>query len=116
MPSFRDKFPSRFLKPLDLTGRRQPATIERSDDQDVGYPPESKPVLFFQQFPKPLILNKTICEAIEEITGTDDIDGWKNAEVTLVITKTRTPQGKSVEVVRVEPPEEKQQQKEPLPF
>ena len=105
MPSYKTKFPSKFLKAADLDSRRQAVTIERWVDEDVGSPPEEKPVIYFRELSKGLVLNKTNAESIEEATGTDDMDVWVGASVVLVRTKTDF-QGKRVDCIRIEGPDE----------
>ena len=105
MPSYKEKFPSKFLKAADLTNRRQAVTVERWADEMVGSPPEEKTVLYFRELSKGLVLNKTNAESIEEVTGTDDLDAWVGNSVVLVRTKTDF-QGKRVECIRIESPEE----------
>ena len=105
MPSYKEKFPSKFLKAVDLKTRRQAVTIERWADEMVGSPPEDKAVIYFRDFAKGLVLNKTNAESIEEVAGTDEMDAWASVSIVLVRTKTDF-QGKRVECIRIESPEE----------
>ena len=105
MPSYKTKFPSKYMKAADLEGRQQAVTIERWSDEMIGAPPEEKTVLYFRELSKGLVLNKTNAESIEGVAGTDDLDAWVGTSVVLVRTKTDF-QGKRVECIRVESPEE----------
>ena len=105
MTSYKTKFPSKYMKAADLESRRQTVTIERWADEMVGSPPEEKVVLYLRDLSKGLVLNKTNAESIEEIAGTDDMDAWVG--VTIVLDRTKTDfQGKRVECIRIESPEE----------
>ena len=105
MPSYKSKFPSKYLKADDLEGRegrRMKVEITRWTDEAVGTPPEEKAVLYFRDEQKGLILNKINGDSISEIAGTDDLDRWVGVGITLVAARTDFG-GKRVPCIRVEP-------------
>ena len=75
MPSYKSAFGS-FLKQEDLQGRAVKAVIgsvglDDVKDTDSGKT-EKKLVMHFVGKDKALILNRTNCESLEAIVGTDD--------------------------------------------
>lgn len=78
MPSYHDEFPSKYLKAADIT-ESYDVTISEMVKENVGTTekPEHKLVAYFQEDGrKPVVCNKTRCEAIEEVTGTDNYVSW----------------------------------------
>lgn len=84
MASYKAAFGS-FLKKEDLQGREVAVVIERisleSIKNDEGT--EKKLVAHFAGKDKGLVLNRTTCETLEAITGTDDTDRWGGVTVVL---------------------------------
>jgi hypothetical protein len=82
-------FPSKYLKadsddipeegsvPVTINGLRM-ETLKTDDGDD-----EEKPVLYFDEFPKGLVLNKTNWGIIGDILGSDDSDDWTGHQVHL---------------------------------
>lgn len=105
-------FPSTFLKAADLSGRRALVTISHVTMEDIG--DEHKPVLFFAGKEKGLVLNKTNANAITEITGTDETDGWRGKAIVLYVAKVDF-QGKRVDAIRVDYPQTATQAPVPPP-
>ena len=75
-----DYFASKYLKAKDLDGPKVVAIAEVTDEIFRGSP-EPKPLCRFKGMSKPLILNKTTTEAIEDIAGTDEMDDWTGVKV-----------------------------------
>lgn len=77
-----------YLEPRDLKDKAHVVTVESVKVDNVINPrahkPERKIVLRFVSRRKSMILNKTQAGAMMEITGTDDYNKWKGAEVVLV--------------------------------
>jgi hypothetical protein len=94
-------FPSQYVKAADLTGRRVTVRISHVKVEEVG--DDRKPVLYFQNTPKGLVLNKTNAEMIKEITGTSETDHWVGVPIVLFVTKTDFA-GKRVDAIRVDRP------------
>jgi hypothetical protein len=48
-----------------------------------GADPEMKYVLNFNEIEKPMVLNTTNGQSIEDITGSDDLDDWAGKQIVL---------------------------------
>jgi hypothetical protein len=91
MASYHDEFPSQFLKAADIQAPYD-VTIADVVKENVGTPdkPENKLVAHFKEDGrKPVVLNKTRCEAIEDITSTDDYQQWVGKRVHVAKGTTR---------------------------
>ena len=101
MASFRDAFPSKYLKASDLSG---PVVVEIEpvgfEDVGTGQRQERKLVAHFVGKSKGLVLNMINAESIAEIAGTDDYEQWAGHAVELYPTKTEF-QGKRVPCIRI---------------
>lgn len=92
-------FPSKYLKASDLQGREIPVTvshvelIKMNDDQ-------KKPVMFFEGKEKGLVVNQTLWEMIEMLTGYGDTDDWLGQRFVLFPTTTKF-RGQEVACIRV---------------
>lgn len=86
MPSYKSTFGS-FLKQEDLAGKTPRVTIESVALEDIKDPDsgrsEKKLVMHFLNKEKALILNRTNCEVLESITGTDDYQFWAGHHIVL---------------------------------
>jgi hypothetical protein len=83
MADYLDAFPSRFLRADDIV-KPYDCTIKDVDYDNVGTDekPEKKLVAVFKEDGcKPIVLNKTRCEALEEITKTRDYHQWANVRI-----------------------------------
>ncbi len=106
MASFRDAFPSKYLKASDLTGPVVVAVDAAGlEDVGTGQRQERKLVAHFVGKSKGLVLNLINSESIAEIAGTDDYNHWAGHSVELYPTKTEF-QGKRVSCIRVRRPPE----------
>lgn len=92
---------SKFMKASDLNGEDQIVTIKDVDFAEVGQNKEKKPVVFFKNIPKGMILNKTNIQALEMATGESDTDDWAGKRVTLYEGETTDPSGKLVPCLRI---------------
>lgn len=104
MPSYKSAFGS-FLKQEDLQGKSPKAVVasvelEEVKDTDSGKM-ETKLVMHFAGKDKAMILNRTNCEAMEAICGTDDYGSWKGHAVVLFIDPTVKFGGKTVGGLRI---------------
>ena len=97
-------FPSKFLKAGDLDAGPQTVAIREIAVEEIGQGQkrESKPVLYFQNREKGLVLNVTNTRAIEGAYGTET-DEWEGKSIELFSTETDF-QGKRVPCVRVRIP------------
>ena len=96
MPKFSDLFPSKYLKPVDLNGNRVTVTISHLTKETIGN--DERPVLYFIQKQKPLILNKTNGNTIANVFG-NDIEDWRGGNIVLFETPIDF-QGKTIPAIR----------------
>jgi hypothetical protein len=99
-----EAFPSKYLK----------ASIDLPDDGDMiltirdvqmerlgmGAEAEDKPVVYFNETPKGLVMNKTNWGTIAEVIGDDDTDTWEGRKIALYATEVEF-QGKRSLGIRV---------------
>ena len=90
MPSFKTVFGS-FLKTEDLQGKAVRVVIESVDIEEVKNEDgiEKKLVAHFAGKDKALILNRTNCELLEGIIGSDDYAAWAGHAIVLYPTTTK---------------------------
>lgn len=90
MPSYKTAFGS-FLKTEDLQGRPVRVVIEAVQIEELKGEDgtEKKLVMHFVGKDKGFILNRTNCESLEAICGTDDYAGWAGHTVVLYPTTTK---------------------------
>jgi hypothetical protein len=104
MPSYKAAFGS-FLKQEDLQGKSAKVVIESVNVEDVkdadSGKTEKKLVAHFLGKDKSLILNRTNCETLEEICGTDDYAAWAGRPVVLFVDPTVKFGGKTVGGLRI---------------
>jgi hypothetical protein len=81
-------FPSRYLKAEDdlfeagdVVATIKSVELESLKSKDKGE--ESKPVMYFKEMPKGLIINKTNWGICAKLFGSDDSDDWLNQRVAL---------------------------------
>jgi hypothetical protein len=103
-------FPSDFLRAADLEGKQVKVVISHVEMRDVGGEP--KPVLFFQNKDKGVVLNKTNANTISQAYG-DDTDEWPGAEVVLYETMVDF-QGRSTAAIRMRIPPRKPPERAPI--
>lgn len=93
-------FPSKWLKAADLMGKEITVTIASVRMEDVG-DEATKPVVYFQNKERGLVLNKTNANNISILYG-PDTDNWVGKPITLYPAWVDF-QGRSVEAIRVRP-------------
>lgn len=78
-------FPSNYLKATDFEGGDQTLTIKGVQIENVGGQgkKEEKPVVYFREVDKGLILNKTNANTIEKLLKSDDTDEWLGSQITI---------------------------------
>ncbi len=96
-----DAFPGNYLKADDLKGNRVLVTIEHVKQETVG--DDHKLLVTFVGKDRGLVLNKTNCNRIIGIAGTDETDDWGGKQIVLYPTETEY-QGKTVPCIRVDKP------------
>lgn len=98
-------FPSKFLKASDLHGKEVRVEIFDVRMEDVaGDGSEEKPVVYFKDKQKGLVLNKTNAGKLEVHFG-DDTDDWLGKTILIYPDVTQF-QGKTVDCLRVRVPAE----------
>lgn len=114
MPDIRDAFPSKYLKASDLKGRTVVAFIDRIEYEAVGQSREMKPVVYFTDKEKGLVLNKTNCNKIIQLAESPVTEEWIGVPLALYPTETSF-QGEQVECIRVKAAPAKYKRVEPEP-
>lgn len=94
-------FPSKYLKAEDVE-EDVVVTIKAVKMETVGQgaKQELKPIVFFAELPKGLVLNKTNAKMIEKISSSADTDEWNGVKVRLISTEVEF-QGDLVMAIRV---------------
>ncbi len=93
-------YPSKWLKAGDLQGQTVPVVIMRVVMEDVG-DEAGKPVAYFQNQQKGLVLNKTNAMSIGLVHG-QDTDAWTGKTIELFPAVVMF-QGQNVPCIRVRP-------------
>lgn len=91
-------FPSKFLKSEDIGNQRWPLTIRAVQMEEVS-DNEQKPIVYFHELEKGLVLNKTNAEMIVQLYG-DDTDRWTGQKIEMYATPVQY-QGQSKMGLRV---------------
>jgi hypothetical protein len=95
----KDLFPAKYLQSADAKAQQIVTTISRMAQEEIGQDKKKKPVLYFED-QKPMVLNRTNAEALEEAFG--DSDDWPGHKIKIYCVKTQY-QGKTVDGLRIEP-------------
>lgn len=100
--NFLDKnFPSKYFKAADVA---KPLHLKIQDvGEEAMRDGTSKPILFFRDELKGLVLNKTNAVTLVDAFGGNEVD-WAGKQVTLV-SETVTFGGKRVDAIRVQIPD-----------
>lgn len=97
-----DLFPSRFLKAEDFEdGELRTLTVKSVDLEELGQGKDKKekPVIYFRDSDKGLVLNKTNCSIIAKLYG-EETDDWFGKKITLYAIETES-FGDIVRAIRV---------------
>lgn len=97
-------FPSKYLSSHDLNGMEATLTISNVAMEVMGQ--EQKPVVYFQEAGKGMVLNKTNANTIAQMYG-DDTEGWLGKQIILFAMKVEM-QGKLVDGLRCRSPHQTQ--------
>jgi len=99
--NINDAFPSKYLKAGDLPDEgSQSVTIEKIALEEIGRDRETKPVIYFEEFNKALVCNKTNARTIARAIGSEDFDDWIGHKINLYRAEVEF-QGEMVEAIRV---------------
>lgn len=87
-------FPSKYLKADDLQGRSFNVQISHYAIEDVGTDdkPQQKPVIYFTNAQKGMVLNRTNGESIGVVLG-DEMDAWRGHILELFPQRVQGPNG-----------------------
>jgi len=99
-----------YLKAADLGGKPLAVTITTVKVEDVG--DDQKPVIYFDESHKGLVLNRTNADSLTELFGTDETDAWTGKSVALLPAKTMFG-GKKVDCIRIGPRSESNGRRDP---
>jgi hypothetical protein len=92
MSAMKKWFPSNFLAATDIK-ENQIVTIQGIKDEKVGREQEEKPVIYFDEYKKGVILNRTNAEAVAKAYGDGDpYKDWPGKKLKLFTEMTRNPQ------------------------
>jgi hypothetical protein len=101
MPDYRVMFPSRFVRHQDLGGKEVTVIIKSVKQEDMGQG-DLKPIVYFRNASKGLVLNKTNGDAIADAYGFDT-DDWVGKPIELFTDWTRF-KGQRTQCIRVRVP------------
>jgi len=100
--NINDFFPSKWLKASDLKGREPVVTIKGVVREEVGQKREMKPIVYFKEAQKGLVLNKTNAGRITQIAGSGVVSDWKGVQIRLYATEVEF-QGEMTDAIRIKP-------------
>jgi len=98
---FNERHPSKYVQAADLKPGGVTVVLDRVAMEPVGQDKKVKPVLYFQNASKAMVLNSTNDEEIGKLFGDDDRE-WRGEKIVLYPTTT-TFGGKTVPCIRVRP-------------
>jgi hypothetical protein len=97
---------SRWLKPKDLDGPMA-VTVSSVGSETFKDSSEPTPIVYFKGMRKPLILNKTNMQKLEDIAGTDVMTDWLGVKAVLCPGVTEV-KGEQKPTIRIEAPDQKE--------
>ena len=99
MTTISDAFPSNYLKAADLQNRTIKLKIDKVIFEEIGQNKDNKPVVYFTDVKKGMVLNKTNATTIGAVHG-QEFEGWTGKEIELF--EQMVPyQGQNVAAIRV---------------
>ena len=99
MTTVNDAFPSNYLKAADLNNRTIKLKMEKVIFEEIGQEKDKKPVIYFTDVKKGLVLNKTNATTIGAVHG-QEFEGWTGKEIELFEMMVLF-QGQNVPAIRV---------------
>ena len=99
-----DFFSSKYLKAKDLDGPKV-VTVTEVRVETMGNSSETKPVVYFKGMWKALVLNKTNCEVLEDIAGTEEMSDWPGVKAEIFPTTVEV-NGQQKDCIRVRSPDQ----------
>ena len=113
--NINDVFPSKYIKASDLNNKAMLLTINSVAQETVG--DDTKPVVYFNEVKKGLVLNKTNALIVASRYG-PETDGWTSAQIELYPDITSF-KGQPTSCLRIRipvAPAEPPSPEEPTPF
>jgi len=95
---------SKYLKRKDLDGPKV-VSISEVTSETFKNSSDPKPLVYFKGMRKPLILNRTNTDAIEDIAGTDEMNDWPGVKVE-IFPSTVEVNGETKDCIRVRAPDQ----------
>lgn len=105
MGKMNDYYPSAWLRSDDIDGPTIVTIAQVRDEKFPGQRGESdqvKPVLFFREFRKGMIVNKTNFLTLSKITGKSDTEEWVGIQIQLRVEQVPA-FGEVVDAIRIRP-------------
>lgn len=89
-----EAFPSKYLKASDLQGRAYKLTINHVSIEDVGGDDQkqTKPVVYFREAAKGMVLNRTNADTIAIVLG-EETDNWVGHILEVFSMRVQGPNG-----------------------
>jgi len=108
MPHISEMFPSKYLKKEDIDAPRLVTIsgIEAADVSMEGEPAKSRPLLWFKEFDRPMVLNPTNAQLIVQACQAEHSDGWMGKKIVLYVDPTVMLNGRPVGGIRVRAPKQ----------
>lgn len=102
MPKLSEVFKSEYLKADDIPEEGMVLTISDVEIKELGQgkDKEVKPVISFKEIEKGMVCNKTNCNTIHKLTGSDDTDDWVGHNIRLITLEVDF-QGTMTNAIRV---------------
>tara|TARA_R110002020_G_scaffold215282_1_gene422408 strand:+ start:377 stop:856 length:480 start_codon:yes stop_codon:yes gene_type:complete len=102
---WKKQFNYDYLGSYSLDGKKEVVvTIDKlAQDKVTGQQGRKEDcfVVYYKEFDKPMILNRTNAKAIEKVTGSGLIEDWKGVKVTLFVEKGVKAFGEVVDALRI---------------
>jgi hypothetical protein len=102
---WKKQFNYDYLGSYSLDGKKEVVvTIDKlAQDQVTGQQGRKEDcfVVYYKEFDKPMILNRTNAKAIEKVSGSGLIQDWKGVKVTLFVEKGVKAFGDVVDALRI---------------
>lgn len=91
MAKLSEVFPSAYLKADEIPEEGMVLTISEVEIKELGQGSDKqvKPVLSFEEVEKGLVCNKTNCNTLVKLTGSDDTDDWAGHKVRLIAVEVQ---------------------------
>lgn len=105
MARIGEMIPSKYLKQSDIDDEAI-ATIRKIGKANIAQeddPPEYRWLVRFDEFDKPMVLNRTNIEALADACGSDESDDWIGQSVVVYVDPNVSYAGKRTGGLRIKP-------------